>query len=228
MYDGLWTIFINSRMPPFKKTTALIFCLFLSFNTKSILAESAQEIHANPSLIHDEIYGPIQKNDTLWSIAKLLKKHNESINEVVDELVSNNPEAIKSGGVLFAGYYIHRHSSPVQPQDTTPDIESVEQIPRTTPETEESVSPIDTNIDLVITNPTEDTVGNTTEIMPYALFALVTVLIGLGFGLTKLRKQRSQQKIIQDEIDKANALKRELIKNRLKETSVIEFNELQS
>lgn len=210
-------------MSPFRKTTTLILSAFLSFNEKSILAESSQEPHANPNLIHQGSYGPVQKNDTLWSIAKLLKNQNESINNVIAELTLANPKAIKPGSKLFVGQYIHRHSVPEQAQDTAPNIEIAEQLPTTVSETQESTSPTDTNIDLVITNPTQDSEETVTTIIPYSFFAIVSVFIGLYFGLTKIKRQRQQQKIVQDEINKTNALKRESIKNRLKTTSVMEL-----
>ena len=134
---------MTSKMSPFRKTAALIISAFLSFNAKLILAESSQETHANPNLIHQGSYGPVQKNDTLWSIAKLLKNQNESINDVIVELTLANPNSIKLGKKLFVGQYIHRHSIPEKADNTTHNIEIAEQSITTVSETQESSSPID-------------------------------------------------------------------------------------
>lgn len=206
-------------MSLFRKT-ALILSIFLSFNAKPVLAESSQETDANPNLLHQGSYGPVQKNDTLWSIAKLLKNRNESINDVVAELTLANPKAIKPGSKLFIGQYIHRYSTPKPAQDTASNIE---QLPSTVSKTQELNLPTDTNIDLVTTNPTQDSEETVTMIISYAFFAIVSVFIGFYFGLTKIKRQCQQQKIVQDEINKTNALKREAIKNRLKTTSVMDL-----
>jgi hypothetical protein len=211
-------------MPAFRKTTVLVLCLYLSFDAKPILAESPQETHANPNLIHQGSYGPIQKNDTIWSIAKLLKNQNESINDVITELTLSNHKAIRHGSKLFVGQYIHRHSAPDQTQEIALNIRTTEQPHTTTSEPQDSTPPIDTNVDLAMTSPTQDTEETATTIIPYTLSAILSIFIGLYFGLAKINRQRLQQKITQDETDKINALKRELIKNRLKPTSTIELS----
>ena len=219
-------------MSPFRKTTALMLSAFLSFNAKPILADSSQETHANPNLIHQESYGPVQKNDTLWSIAKLLKNQNESINDVIVELTLANPNSIKTGKKLFVGQYIHRHPAPEKAQKTAHNIEITEQPITTVSETQESTPPlidltqeqsepstlINTDVELVTTN------EKTIEASTIALTVLTIIILGLFLGLPIIKRKRQQQKIVQDEINKTNTLKRESIKNRLKTTSVMELS----
>lgn len=157
------------------------------------MTEPPQETHANPNPIHQGNYGPIQKNNTIWSIAKPLKNQNESINDVITELTLANPKAITPGSKLFIGQYIHRHSAPDQTQDIALNIEITEQPTTTTSELQDSTPPIDTNIDSLMTNPSQDTEETTTNIIPYTFCAIVSIFIGLYFGLTKIKKLRLQK-----------------------------------
>ena len=70
------------------------------------VADSAS--HADPKRVTQNSYGPIRANDTLWSIAKLLSKPNQSITQVIDQLKTTNPASIKANNTVIIGKYIHR------------------------------------------------------------------------------------------------------------------------
>ncbi|MEY2701296.1 MAG: hypothetical protein RIQ52_2051 [Pseudomonadota bacterium] len=65
--------------------------------------------HVDPALLNGHRYGPVRKEDTIWSIAWLMHRHHESIQKVVDELVMDNPDAFSARGrILKPGSYLER------------------------------------------------------------------------------------------------------------------------
>lgn len=202
-------------------------CLILVSAAKPILAATPENQHADPKLIHQDRYGPIRPNDTLWSIAKLFVKKGESINTLITELEQANPKSIRTPSILLAGGYIHRQplsetkdrltAQPkllaevhaVEPQVIALLAELSEQLP--TPPIPETAQ--------LAASESRDTEQPSSSIFPYLLVLLIILGAGSFWGLRRLKHQRQQQKIEQDELDKHNALKRESIKNRLKPAS---------
>lgn len=86
--------------------------LFLLSGLQPLMANSSSGIpsHADPKLANRNSYGPIRANDTLWSIAKLLSKPNESIYQLIEQLKTTNPTSIKANNIVVIGKYIHRVS----------------------------------------------------------------------------------------------------------------------
>lgn len=73
------------------------------------LLVAAPTHHADPSLLHGHRYGPIRKQDTLWSIALLMREKRESIDQVMGELLAANADAFAGKGrTLKPGTYLHR------------------------------------------------------------------------------------------------------------------------
>ncbi len=192
-----------------------------------ILAASPDNQHADPSLIHQDRYGPVRQNDTLWSIARLFVKKGESINAVLAELERANPKTIRPANTLFVGEYIYRHPQfetdvQISTQPTlVAEAHTIEPVQITLiPET--SAQPAIHNIpETTPATPDQASVSEATSssIFVYLLILLSILGAGLFLGLRRLKQQRLAQQIQQQELDTINALKRESIKNRLKPAS---------
>ena len=69
--------------------------------------------HVDPALLEGHRYGPVRKEDNLRSIAWLMHRHHESIQQVMDELVMDNPDAFSAHGrTIKPGSYLERKSHP--------------------------------------------------------------------------------------------------------------------
>ena len=214
-------------MTALRNINALIISLILISAANDGLAASTDSVHADPSLIYQDRYGPIRPNDTLWSIAKLFVKKGESVSAVIAELEQANPKTIRHANTLFVGEYIFRHPQvktdvefSTQPK-LAAELHNIEPVEITLiPET--TAQPAIHNIPE--TTPTTPDQSSVSEEPSSSIFVFLLMLIsilgaGLFLGLIRLKRQRLQQQIQQEELDKINALKRESIKNRLKPTS---------
>lgn len=199
--------------------TLTVFLILVSA-AKPLVAAIPENPHADPSLIVQERYGPIRRNDTLWSIAKLLLQKGENINAVIAELEQANPKAIRPGRVLFVGEYIQRHSqfptiAPLPQLEMKPQLVKPKQI---------SEFPVPSEQRLLSTMPDTQAMPKQETDNPEwqpssALFYLSLLSVlggGLLAGLRRFKQHRQQQQIEQDALDKINTIKRESIKNRLK------------
>lgn len=104
-------IFQSEKM----STSALLLklvLLFLLSGVQPLMANPGSDLanHADPKRAKQNSYGPIRANDTLWSIAKLLSKPNESIFQLIEQLKTTNPTSIKADNIVVIGRYIHRVS----------------------------------------------------------------------------------------------------------------------
>lgn len=214
-------------MTALRNINALIISLILLSAANPSLAASTDSLHADPSLIHQDRYGPIRPNDTLWSIAKLFVKKGESINAVIAELEQANPKTIKPTSILFVGEYIYRHPQletgvqiSIQPKLVTV-VQTIEPVQITQLPVATAQRPILNIPEATPSTPDQTSVSEepSSSIFVYLLIFLSMLGTGLFLSLRRLKRQRLQQQIEQDELDKVNALKRASIKNRLKPAS---------
>ena len=210
-----------------RSINAFIICTILLLAANPLLAANQENLHANPSLIQQDRYGPVRPNDTLWSIAKLFVKKGESVNTVIAELEQANPKAIKPGSNLLQGTYIHRRALNDSRNTIRPKIQLEAEIQTIAPKLifqspEFSQPLLVRNIpEISSSTPLQNNVEkeSPSSIFPYILISLSILGSSLFLGLRRVKHKRLQQQIEQEEMDKINALKRESIKNRLKPAS---------
>ena len=206
-----------------RSRTLFIICLILVSAAEPSLAASPDNPHADPNLIHQERYGPIRPNDTLWSIAKLFVKQGESIHKVISELEQANPNSIKPGKLVLAGEYIQRQvrteaqDKPIPQPKLLAELHTVEaqligEIPTALSRQPETFIPENSPL------PAAEIQAAERPLIPlaYLLIVLISLVTACGWGIRRFQFRRQQQKIEQDQLDIVNALKRESIKNRLK------------
>lgn len=197
--------------------------------------------HADPSLIHNNTYGPVRPNDTLWSIARLFCRPGESITQVMSELKAANPNSIKQDSIVLAGLMISRQSvahvaishdtaSPSNPVNSPADSSLTTNTEPQTPTQIVAAIPV---LEPALTNPqpvttpiepplsaqqaaTSSTADTPNNFGLYGMLALILGLLATHLWLRRLKHRKAQLAIEQAERDQMNALKRIAIKNRLK------------